>query len=271
MKGGDFDIYHKRTGTKVLISILPFAYDELLPKIGIEVDSSKMPDIDFETSEEEASKVEFYDTWEAELVVLKNIADAVGVLKLQSLEDINVDLFNEEEKVDALSTVMGQIYKSELLKDPFVEFFTTTLNDFVEEFDVSFTKSELLTIDSKEKWSNEFTNIGNILDIDLSDENNITSSNLEIVFDSIGNMKLFENKKIDMLKYAIDMSGVLTEAEYNSIAWPSEDATQSEVNDFYNNETGKLNFDNLQISGNGYYPLVNMGEDVELSENEKIY
>ena len=66
------------------------------------------------------------------------------------------------------------------------------------------------------------------------------SSNLEIVFDSIGNMKLFETKKVEMLKYAIDMSGFLSQEEFNSIAWPSEDANQEDINEFYANETEVL-------------------------------
>ena len=34
--------------TKILISLLPFAYDELLPRVGIEIDSDGFPVIDFD-------------------------------------------------------------------------------------------------------------------------------------------------------------------------------------------------------------------------------
>lgn len=234
------DLLNDLGDTKVLISILPFAYDELLPQIGIEVDTSKLPSIDFGEDSENSSKLEFYKTWEDELKVLQNIAQEARVLELQSLEDISVDVLKEDTKVEALSAMVGEIYKSELLKEPFVLFFVDTVNEFVEDYDVEFTKEELLSIDTKDKWKNEFTNINNVLEIDFSNEDNITSSNLEIVFDSIGNMKLFETKKIEMLKYAVDMSDFLTEQEYNSIVWPSDDATQEEINAFYNNETGIL-------------------------------
>ena len=92
------------SGTKVFISLLPFAYDELLPNVGIEIDSEGFPVIDFDEATEDSSKVEFYNMWEGELTILKNIADAIGVLELQSLEDINIDLIKDEENVDALAT-----------------------------------------------------------------------------------------------------------------------------------------------------------------------
>ena len=234
------ELLNDLSGTKVLISILPFAYDELLPKIGIEVDVNKLPSIEFGDENEETSKTEFYATWEEELIVLQNIASAAEDLELQSLEDISAEMLGDELKVEALSTMIGEIYKSDMLKEPFVEVLVSTVNDFVKDYKVSFTKAELLAIDTSEKWENEFTNINNILEIDFSEESNITSSNLEIIFNSINGMKLFENKKIEMLKYAINMSDFLTEEEYNSISWPSEGATQDEINDFWDNETSVL-------------------------------
>ena len=78
-----------------------------------------------------------------------------------------------------------------------------TINEFVSDFDVEFDAEELEAINTKALWKNEFTNIANVLDVDLSDEDSINKENLEIVFDSIGNMKLFSKKKIEILKYAM--------------------------------------------------------------------
>ena len=64
------------SGTKVFISLLPFAYDEILPQVGIEIDSEGFPVIDFDEENEDSSKVEFYNKWEGELTILKNIADS---------------------------------------------------------------------------------------------------------------------------------------------------------------------------------------------------
>ncbi len=208
-------------GTKVFISVLPFAYDELLPKLGVEIDSEGFPVIDFDGENEDSSKVEFYNTWESELVILKEVADAAGILELQGADDVTTDMLKDETKVDALSTIMGEVYKSELLKDGFTTFMLDKVNDFVVEYEVEFSKEELLVIDTKEEWKNEFTNINNVLEIDFSDENNITRDNLEVVFDSIDNMQLFANKKVSILKYAIKKSGFLSEEEYSSINWDS--------------------------------------------------
>jgi len=227
------------SGTKVMISVLPFAYDEMLPEMGIEIDNEGLPVIDFDGENEDASKSEFYDTWEAELLVLKNVADSIEVLELQSLEDITVELLDDEENVDALATVMSEVYKSELLKEPFVDYMKDTINEFVVDYEVEFTKEELLSIDTKEKWENEFANINNVLDVDFGNEENITGENLSNVFDAVGSMELFKTKKIDILKYAIRESEFLTQEEYDSINWPSND-DQASVDAFWDNETSVL-------------------------------
>lgn len=228
------------SGTKVFISLLPFAYDELLPNVGIEIDSEGFPVIDFDEATEDSSKVEFYNMWEGELTILKNIADAIGVLELQSLEDINIDLIKDEENVDALATVMGEVYKSDLLKSPMVDFMKDTINEFVVDFDVEFSEEELLSINTKEKWKNELTEINNVLEIDFSNEENINATNLDTVFTSVGNMELFKTKKIEILKYAIKESNFLTQSEYDSISWPANNATQPEIDEFWTNETNVL-------------------------------
>ena len=225
------------SGTKVMISILPFAYDELLPKLGLEIDSSGFPSIDFGEESEDSSKAEFYETWEEELVLLKNIADAFGELQLQSLEDISVDLLNDEDKVESLSVVMGEVYKSNMLKEPFVDFMKDTMNDFIKDFGIEFSKEELLRIDTKDKWHNEFSNINKVLSIDFNDENNITATNLKTVFDAVDSMTLFNEKKITILKYAVENSGFLSEEEMRKIEWP-DSTSQEEIDTFYDNETG---------------------------------
>ena len=234
------ELLNDLSGTKVLISVLPFAYDELLPKVGIEIDEEGLPVIDFNKENENASKVEFYDTWEDELVVLKNVADAAGVLELQSLEDIDVDLLDKVENVDALSTIMGEIYKSSLLKEPLVDFMKDTINEFVADYNVEFSKEELLALDTSAKWKNEFTNINNVLSIDFGNEENINGANLNTIFVSVGNMQLFNNKKIDILKYVVEESNFLSQEEYDSISWPASNATQTEIDNYWNNETGVL-------------------------------
>lgn len=228
------------SGTKIILSAMPFAYDELLPKIGIEVDSEGFPVIDFDGENEDASKAEFYNTWEAELTVLKNVADAVGVLELQSLDDIKVELLDADENVDALATIMSEIYNSKYLKDPFVDLMKDTLNEFVVDFNVEFTKSELLAIDTKDKWKNEFSNISDALSVDISNSDSITGENLDTIFTAIGNMKLFDTKRIEILKYVVQESEFLTQEEYDSISWPGSDATQAELDAFWNNETSVL-------------------------------
>lgn len=227
------------SGTKVMISILPFAYDELLPKIGIELDSEGLPSIDFDGENEDSSKKEFYDTWEDELVVLKNIADAAGDLRLQSLDDITVDLLKEEEKVESLSVVMSEVYKSDMLREPFVDFMKDTMNEFVVDYGVEFTKEELLSVDTKDKWKNEFDNINEVLSVDFSDEENIDSTNLKTVFDAVDSMELFKTKKIDILKYAVKESNFLTQEEYDGISWPSSD-DQDSIDAYWDNETSIL-------------------------------
>ena len=224
------------SGTKVMISILPFAYDELLPKLGLEVDSEGFPSIEFDEENENSSKVEFYETWEEELVLLKNIAGAFGELQLQSLDDISVDLLNDEDKVEALSVVMGEVYKSDMLKEPFVDFMKDTMNDFVEDFGIEFSKDELLSIDTKDKWHNEFSNINKVLSIDFNDESNINSTTLKTVFDAVNSMVLFKEKKITILKYAVENSGFLTNEELAKIQWP-DTTNQEEIDTFYDNET----------------------------------
>ncbi len=233
-------VLNELSGTKVLISVLPFAYDSLLPKVGIEIDSNGMPSIDFDGSEEDSSKKEFYDLWEDELLVLKNVADAAGVLKLQSLEDVNVELLNKEENVDALATVMSEVYNSKLLKEPFAIFMKDMMNEFVADFEIAFTKDELLAINTKEKWENEFNNINNIISIDFGNEDNINSTNLNKIFTSVNSMELFKTKKIDILKFAVRESNFLTSEEYNEIQWPESDATEETINAFWNNETSVL-------------------------------
>lgn len=228
------------SGTKVMLSILPFAYDELLPKVGIEINSEGLPVIDFDTDNENSSKQEFYETWEGELLVLKNIADAAGTLKLQSLEDINVDLLDKEENVDALSTVMGEVYKSDMLREPVVDYMKDIINDFVKEFGIEFSKAELLSIDTSEKWKNEFSNINEVLSIDFNDSNNINSTNLELVFGAVDDMRLFDAHKVQILEYAIRKSNFLTEDEFNEINWPSDDASIEEIDVFYDRETSIL-------------------------------
>lgn len=228
------------SGTKVILSVMPFAYDELLPKVGIEVDSDGFPVIDFDGENENASKQEFYNTWEAELKVLKNVADAIGVLELQSLEDISVDLLNNNDNVDALATVMGEIYTSKYLKEPFVDLMKDTINEFIADFDVEFTSDELLKLDTKEEWRNEFANINTLLSVDMSDSDNITGEKLTSIFVAIGNMKLFDTKKIEILKYVVKESDFLTQSEYDSIAWPNSEATQEELDAFWDNETSVL-------------------------------
>ena len=234
------ELLNEISGSKVMISVLPFAYDELLPKIGIEIDSEGLPVIDFDGENEDESKIEFYETWEKELVVLKNIADAAGVLKLQSLKDINLELIKEEEKVDALSAIMGEVYSSDLLKDSMVGFMQETINEFLLDYEIEFSKDELLSINSKDKWKNELTNINNILEIDLGEEESITGTNLNTIFNSVGNMELFKQKKIDILKVAIEKSEFLTEEEYTSILWPSSTSSQTEIDSFWNRETSVL-------------------------------
>lgn len=228
------------SGTKVLISVLPFAYDELLPKVGIEIDSEGMPVIDFDGSEENGSKEEFYALWEDELLVLKNIADAVGVLELQSMEDVNVDLLNDEKNVDALATVISEVYNSKLLKEPFVIFMKDVINEFVTDFEIEFSKDELSAIDTKEKWANEFSNINNIISIDFSNEENINSTNLNTIFTSVNDMQLFKTKKIDILKFAVRESNFLTQEEYNAIQWPASDEAEETISAFWSNETSVL-------------------------------
>jgi hypothetical protein len=227
------------SGTKVLISVLPFAYDEILPKVGIKIDDGKLPIIDFDGDEEDSSKIAFYNTWENELAILKNIADSAEILELQSLEEIDLDLIKNEENVDALSTIMGDIYASDLLKEPLVDFMKDTINEFVADYNVEFSTSELLSINTKEKWNNELTNISDALDVDLSVEDNVNSNNLKKIFNSIGNMALFKTKKVDILKYAVKESNFLTEEEYNSISWPN-DSSQAEIDAFWDNETDVL-------------------------------
>ena len=234
------NLLNDMSGTKVFISLLPFAYDEILPQVGIEIDSEGFPVIDFDEENEDSSKVEFYNKWEGELTILKNIADSIGVLELQSLEDINIDLIKDEDSVDALATVMGEVYKSDLLKDPMVGFMKDTINEFVVDFDVEFSEEELLAINTKEKWKNELTKINDVLEIDFSEEENINATNLETVFDAVGSMELFKTKKIEILKYAIKESNFLTQEEYDSISWPADTATQTEIDAFWNNETDVL-------------------------------
>lgn len=233
------ELLNELTGTKVLISVLPFTYDYLLPKIGIEIDSEGLPIIDFDGEKENISKIAFYNTWEEELVLLNNIADSINVLRLQSLEDITIDLLNEEDNVEALANVMGEVYKSDLLKDPFVDFMKDKINGFVEDYNVEFTKEELLSIDTKEEWENEFTNINKVLNVDFSDESNITKDNLKTVFDAVEEMDLFKSKKVAILKYAVKNSNFLTEEEYNSISWPNS-TNQEDIDAFWNNETSVL-------------------------------
>lgn len=232
-------LLNKISGTKVFVSVMPFSYSYLLPKMGIEIDTSGFPVIDFDGENEDASKVEFYNTWESELLIFKNIADAAGTLELQSFDDISTELLKDDDKVDALSTVMGEVYKSSMLKDSFVDYMKDTINEFVEEYGVSFTKEELLTIDTKDKWENEFSNISDVLEVDFSDTSNINKTNLKIVFDAVSNMQLFKSKKIDILKYAIETSNFLTSEEYESIDWPSS-TDQEEIDAFWNNETSVL-------------------------------
>ena len=226
--------------TKIILSALPFAYDELLPKAGIEVDSTNFPEIDFDGANEEATKKEFYDTWGDELTVLKNAAEAIGILELQSLEDIDVDLLDNTENVDALATVMSEIYKSKYLKTPFVDLMKDTLNEFVADFDVQFKTEELLAVDTKDEWNNEFSNINSVLSVDLSSEDSVTADNLNTIFTAIGNMRLFDSKRIEILKYVVQESDFLTAEEYDSIEWPGSSATQEELNAFWTTETGIL-------------------------------
>lgn len=233
------ELLNKLSTTKAMISVLPFAYDQLLPKIGIEIDKEGLPIIDFDGNQENVTKLDFYNIWEGELVLLKNIADAVGKLELQSVEDITVDLLGDSSKVDSLSTVMGEVYKSQLLKDSFVNFIKGKINEFVADYEVEFTKEELLAIDNKEKWNNEFTNINKILNVDFSDENNITSATLESVFDAVDSMALFNKKKVEILKYAVEKSKFLSDDEYSEIDWP-DSSNQEEIDAFYDNETSVL-------------------------------
>ncbi len=234
--------------TKVIISVLPFAYSEILPQIGIEVDPNVgMPEIDFDGENESVSKDEFYRVWKGELTILKNIADAAGKLELQSLEDVTVDLLNDTDKVDALSTIMGEIYKSDLLEKSFVEFMTDTINEFVVDYGVEFTTQELVIIDTKDEWKAEFTNINKILNVNFDGENedSITSENLKEIFTAVGTMQLFNVKKIDILKFAVKESGFLTEQEYEQIPWPSTENPEkpeviNNINNFWNNETDVL-------------------------------
>ena len=227
------------SGTKVMISILPFAYDELLPNLGVEIDSEGFPEIEFGGENEDSTKAEFYEMWESELVVLKNVADALGDLKIQSMEDITVDLLEDDLKVEALSTVMGEVYKSDMLREPFVEIMKDTINDFVVDYGVEFTKEQLLSINTKDKWNNEFTNINSVLSIDFNDEENINADNLKTVFDAVDSMELFKTNKIEILKYAVKESNFLTVDEYNSISWPSS-SDQEEIDAYWDNETSVL-------------------------------
>ena len=236
---GVTSLLNQMSGTKVLIAALPFTYDYILPKMGIEIDSEGLPVIDFDGENEDDSKEEFYDTWNDELVILKNIADAIEILELQSLEEIDIDLIKETENIRALSTVLGEVYKSKLLKDSFVDFMKDTINGFVVDYSVEFSRDELLSINTNEKWQNELTNINNILSIDFGNEENINSTNLTTVFNSVGNMQLFNTKKIDILKYAIKQSNFLNESEYNNISWP-DGTNQNEIDSFWDNETEVL-------------------------------
>lgn len=233
------DLLNELSGTKFLISILPFTYEYLFPKIGIEIDSEGFPVIDFEGEKENISKIAFYNTWEEELLLLNNIADSINVLKLQTLEDITIDLLNEESNVEALSGIMGEVYKSDLLKEPFVSFMKDKINGFVEDYNVEFTEEELLSVDTKEAWENEFTNINKVLSVDFGNEENITRDNLEMVFNSVEAMKLFKSKKVAILKYAIKNSNFLTDEEYSSISWPAS-TNQEDIDSFWDNETDVL-------------------------------
>ncbi len=258
-------LLNELSGTKALLSILPFSYSYVLPKIGLEIDINGMPVINFGEDNEDSTKEVFYNTWESELVLLKKIADAAGTLELQSLGDISTDLLKEDTKVDALSIIMGEVYKSSMLKDPFVDYMKDTVNNFVSEYDVSFTKEELLAIDTKEKWKNEFTNINEVLSVDFSVSDNITKANLETVFDAVDAMELFKTKKVDILKYAVKNSTLLTNEEYESIEWPST-SNQEEIDAFWDNETSVLL--NIADEKNTITDLVNL--DIETMDVVKV-
>ena len=234
------ELLNKISSTKVIISVLPFAYDELLPRVGIEIDSEGLPVIEFDGDKEEDSKKEFYDLWKNEVVVLKNIADALNVLNLKSIEDIDIELLDNDDNVEALSTIMSEVYKSNLLRVPFVEYMKDIINGFVVDYNVSFSSEELLYIDSKEKWINEFSNINNVLSIDLREADSINASNLNTIFTSINNMNLFKIKKVEILKVAIEESNFLTDSELESIVWPDQNSSQKEIDDFFKNETDVL-------------------------------
>lgn len=227
------------SSTKVMISVLPFAYSNLLPQLGIELEDGVLPSIDFDGDNENASKIAFYETWEDELVVLKEMADALGELQLQSLDDLSMDIIKDEAKVESLSKAMGAVYKSDMLREPVVGYMSDVINDFSKEYDITFTKEELLTIDSASKWENEFTNINKIINIDLNDVSNINSEKLQVIFDAVGDMELFRSKKIEILKYAVSKSDFLSDDEYNSIVWPSSE-DQEEIDAFWDNETSVL-------------------------------
>ena len=233
------DLLNDISGTKVFISILPFAYQELLPRVGIEIDSDGLPVIDFDGTSEDESKRLFYDVWEYELILLKDIADSIEVLELQSFDEIDVDLLNDEDNINALSKALANVYRSDLLKEPIVELVVDKVNEFVVDYEVEFSNEELLSIDTEVKWKNELTNINKVLNIDFSDENNVNRTNLETIFNAVGEMSLFANKKVEILKYAIRESNFLTTEEYESIIWPDGN-NQNEIDAFWNNETSVL-------------------------------
>ena len=51
---------------------------------------------------------------------------------------------------------------------------------------------------------------------------------------------IIQLKKISILKYVVKESEFLTQDEYDSISWPGSDATQVEIDAFWDNETNIL-------------------------------
>ena len=134
--------------TNAIILALPISYQKLFPLIGIEVDLNKIKYIDYSDENANQEEVEFYTYWRSQLVHFDTISEELAKLQITSFSDISFNLLEEEENVDALATIISEVFSADLLKDGVSAKLDELLSDLLKEYEMSLNDEAISNVNN---------------------------------------------------------------------------------------------------------------------------
>ena len=202
--------------TKAMILAFPIAYKTMFPMLGIEIDASKIVYVDYTDPNAATEEAKFYNYWKSQLESLSLISTEFAKLEVDSMEDVSLDLFKDEDNRPVVADILAIAFDMDLLKNGVIGYLDTMISQMLVEYGVELNEGAIASVNNLVETYPKYVVVDDVeYDVDVNNEYYIdgvkyTISTEELFDNTLNRVWLHEVNHLSTLITTITSSGDFT-------------------------------------------------------------